>query len=79
MRPFAGGALMRNAPATSELQALGVKSWAQALLKWTLSDRRCTCAIPATSKPGRMTEAAAAGQRPWFDEDQRAYVARLAS
>ncbi|MFL5842843.1 MAG: aldo/keto reductase [Thermoleophilaceae bacterium] len=79
MRPFAGGALMRNPPATSELRGLGVRSWAQALLKWILSDGRCTCAIPATSKPGRMTEAAAAGEPPWFDEDQRAYVARLAS
>jgi diketogulonate reductase-like aldo/keto reductase len=79
MRPFGAGALMRRAPATSELRSLGVKSWAEALLKWILSDRRCTCAIPATSKPGRMTENAAAGRRPWFDEDQRAYVARLAS
>jgi diketogulonate reductase-like aldo/keto reductase len=79
MRPFAAGGLMRRPAALSELRGLGVKSWAEALLKWVLSDRRCTCAIPATSKPGRMTENAAAGQPPWFDEDQRAYVARLAS
>jgi aryl-alcohol dehydrogenase-like predicted oxidoreductase len=79
MRPFAGGALMRRQPAASELQQLGVKSWGEALLKWILSDPRCTCAIPATSKPGRMTENARAGAPPWFDEGQRDYVARLAS
>jgi aryl-alcohol dehydrogenase-like predicted oxidoreductase len=82
MRPFGEGALMRSAPAAGELEplrAFGVESWAQALLKWVLSDRRCTVAIPATSRPERMTENAAAGEPPWFGPDERTLVERLAA
>jgi hypothetical protein len=43
-----------------------------------LSDRRCHVAIPATSRPERMIENAAAGEPPWLDDDAREYVARLA-
>jgi aryl-alcohol dehydrogenase-like predicted oxidoreductase len=81
MRPFGQGSLFRTTPASSDLAPLapfGVTTWAQALLKWCLSDERCHVAIPATSKPQRMRENAAAGQPPWLGPDERAYVARLA-
>ena len=79
MRPFAEGALTRRPPGVCDLKSLGVETWAQALLKWVLSDRRCTCAIPATSRRGRASENARAGEPPWLDPDQRAYVTRLVS
>jgi diketogulonate reductase-like aldo/keto reductase len=78
MRPFAEGSLVARPPADADLRALGVDTWAQALLRWVLSDPRCTCAIPATSRPGRASENARAGEPPWFDPEQREYVARLA-
>jgi aryl-alcohol dehydrogenase-like predicted oxidoreductase len=82
MRPFAEGCLMRRPPAPRELEALapfGVRTWAQALLKWVLSDPRCHVAIPATSRPERMEENAEAGGPPWFGPEERTLVARLAS
>jgi aryl-alcohol dehydrogenase-like predicted oxidoreductase len=80
MRPFAEGALMRRAPdatALAPLAPFGVTTWAQALLKWILSDPRCHVAIPATSRAGRSTENAAAGDPPWFGPDERELVATL--
>lgn len=82
MQPLATGALVRRTPAARQLEPLarfGVRTWAQALLKWVLSDPRVHCAIPATSKAPRATENAAAGDPPWFDSETRAYVARLAA
>jgi aryl-alcohol dehydrogenase-like predicted oxidoreductase len=81
MRPFGEGALMRQPPAESELAPLadfGVRTWAQALLTWVLSDERVSVAIPATSKPERVRENALAGRPPWFGPEERAYVAKLA-
>lgn len=81
MRPFAQGALMRRQPPRSELALLGsfgVTTWAQALLKWILSDTRCHVTIPATSHPERMAENAAAGEPPWFGAEERRLVTRLA-
>jgi aryl-alcohol dehydrogenase-like predicted oxidoreductase len=81
MRPFGEGSLLntRLLPDVLEpLRPFGVTTWPQALLKWILSDPRCHAAIPATSSPGHMRENAAAGAPPWFGEEERDYVARLA-
>ena len=81
MLPFGEGALLRADPGPRELAPLapfGVTTWAQALLKWVLSDPRCHVAIPATSRPERVVENAAAGSPPWLGADERALVARLA-
>ena len=54
MRPLGQGALARRAPSAEELEPLapfGVRTWAQALLKWALSDLRVDAVIPATRDP----------------------------
>ena len=79
MRPFAEGALVRTAPSDpGVLRALGVETWTQALLKWTLSDPRVHVAIPATSVVEHAVSNVAAGEPPWFDREQRELVARSA-
>jgi aryl-alcohol dehydrogenase-like predicted oxidoreductase len=80
MRPLGEGALARRAPSAEALAPLapyGVRTWAQALLKFILSDPRVSCVIPATSSPERMIENAEAGSEPWFGEEEREYVAGL--
>ena len=80
MQPLGTGRLIRRAPSAQEmarLERFGVTTWAQALLKWILSDTRVHCVIPATSKPERAAENAVAGKAPWFDPDTREYVARM--
>jgi diketogulonate reductase-like aldo/keto reductase len=78
MRPLGEGTLVRNSPPAEALRDLGVETWAQALLKWALSDERVDVVIPATSRPERAAENAAAGEPPWFTAEQRDYVAGLA-
>jgi aryl-alcohol dehydrogenase-like predicted oxidoreductase len=80
MRPFAFGRLTRQPPPAGALlpfRPFGVTTWAQALLKWILSDPRCHVAIPATSRPERMSENGAAGDPPWFGPAEREALARL--
>jgi aryl-alcohol dehydrogenase-like predicted oxidoreductase len=77
MRPLAEGALVRRDVDPAVLDELGVETWAQALLKWALSDRRVDVVIPATSKPQRCAENARAGEPPWFTPEQRAIVEEL--
>ena len=82
MRPFGEGALLRRPPSEGDLQplrAFGVESWAQALLKWVLSDVRVDVAIPATARAERTAENSRAGRPPWFGPDERALVAQLAA
>lgn len=82
MRPFGEGALLRRPPGEDDLaplRAFGVATWAQALLKWVLSDERIDVAIPATSRAARTAENARAGAPPWFGPDERALVAKLSS
>jgi diketogulonate reductase-like aldo/keto reductase len=82
MEPFDSGALLSRSPSPQDLAPLrdfGVETWPQALLKWALSDPRIDLVIPATSKPERTGENAAAGRPPWFGHEERAYVERLAA
>jgi aryl-alcohol dehydrogenase-like predicted oxidoreductase len=81
MVPLGSGRLVRSAPSPEELEPLrefGVETSAQALLKFVLSERRVSCAIPATGNPDRMRENARAGEPPWFGDEERRYVADLA-
>ena len=81
MRPLGDKSRLADPPSNEQLaplRDLGVETWAQALLKWALSDERVDLVIPATSKPERAAENAKAGSPPWLGADERALVARLA-
>ncbi len=77
MRPLGEGSFMPGPPADA-LAPLGVETWAQALLKWALSDPRIHVVIPATRNPEHARTNTAAGEPPWFGDDQRRLVERLA-
>jgi diketogulonate reductase-like aldo/keto reductase len=82
MRPLGEGQLMRRPPSPDQLARLrpfGITTWAQALLKWGLSDPRVHVSLTATSEPGRVAGNAAGGSPPWFGAEERAYVLRLAT
>ena len=82
MRPLGEGELVRRQPSLADLEPLrpfGVTTWAQALMKWGLSDRRLHVSLVATAHPARLAENAAAGSPPWFGPDERQYVLRLAT
>ena len=66
MRPLGEGALLerRHRPAELEpLRPFGIETWAQALLKWALSDARIDVVIPATGDPSDARANAAPASR----------------
>jgi diketogulonate reductase-like aldo/keto reductase len=79
MRPLGQGSLLRNPPPQSELNALGIDSWPEALLRWCLSDERVHVAIPASSVPDHARANARAGAQPLLSDDERRRVAELAT
>jgi aryl-alcohol dehydrogenase-like predicted oxidoreductase len=81
MRPFAAGGLVGRSPSAAALAALAghnVTTWPQALLKYGLSHPAVSVSIPATTRPARMAENAAAGDGPWFGPAEKALVEQLA-
>ena len=77
MEPLKKGRYVKDLKAQPNLTPLaefGIETWAQALLSWVLSDTRVTLAIPATSKPERSHENAAAGSFPRLPQEMRDYV-----
>ena len=79
MRPLGAGGLMRRAPRAAALAELGVRTWAEALLKWALSDERVDVVIPATRDSEHARANAEAGRPPCFGSDERRLVERLAA
>jgi aryl-alcohol dehydrogenase-like predicted oxidoreductase len=83
MVPLGSGRLVGRSGATARelepLREFGVRTWAQALLKWALSDERIDVVIPATKRADRTHENAAAGEPPWFGSEERSLVESLAS
>lgn len=63
-QPFGGGGLLRRLrerPLPGWAAEIGARSWAQLLLKFTLSHPAVSCVIPGTSRPEHMADNAAAG------------------
>ena len=77
MRPLGGPGGLMPGPDADRLARLGVETWAEALLKWVLSDTRVTAVIPATTSPEHARQNARAGSPPWFERDERRYVEEL--
>jgi diketogulonate reductase-like aldo/keto reductase len=81
MRPLGGEGSPIHAPpddALRPLRAFGIETWAQALLKWALSDERVDAVIPGTVNPEHAAANVRAGEPPWLGPDERRLVERLA-
>jgi len=81
MRPLEKGALTRTAPPARELGFLadyGIRTWAQALLNWGVSDPRVSVSIPATGDVKHAIDNCEVGNARRFDGAARDRVAALA-
>jgi aryl-alcohol dehydrogenase-like predicted oxidoreductase len=82
MRPLGQGSLARRSPPARELGFLadyGLRTWAQALLNWGLSDPRVSVTIPATRDVAHATDNCEVGDARRFDAAARDRVAALAA
>jgi aryl-alcohol dehydrogenase-like predicted oxidoreductase len=77
MSPLQHGILNRR-PSAAELRALGVETWAQAVLKWIVSDTRVSTVLTATQELDHLRANAVAGNPPFLTPEQRATVTRIA-
>jgi aryl-alcohol dehydrogenase-like predicted oxidoreductase len=81
-RAFEDGKLfgrVKDKPLPDWAPEAGITSWAQAFLKFALSNPAVTVVIPATGKPHRQADNLKAGLGPDLTEDQRAsLIAALA-
>ena len=81
MLPLGAGKLvrgLRDQPDLAPLRELGVETWAQALLAWVIADERVGVAIPATTRPERISENARVGSLPLLPPEMRDYISREA-
>jgi aryl-alcohol dehydrogenase-like predicted oxidoreductase len=81
MQPLGEGSMLLGAPPPDALEPLhgfGVRTWPQAVLKWSLSNPAVTAVIPATSSVAHMEENLGAGDPPWFGPAERELVESLA-
>jgi aryl-alcohol dehydrogenase-like predicted oxidoreductase len=82
MRPLGVGQLARKAPGARDLAFLdewGLRTWAQALLNWGVSDSRMTVSIPATRRAEHAEDNCVVGAARRFDSATRERVAALAA
>ena len=82
MRPLGQGRLARHAPPARELAFLadhGLRTWAQALLNWGVSDPRVTVTIPATHDVQHAIDNCQVGGARRFDPATRDRIAALAA
>jgi aryl-alcohol dehydrogenase-like predicted oxidoreductase len=77
MSPLQQGILDRD-PSPARLKELGVRTWAQAILKWIASDMRVSAVLTATHRVERAEENAIGGEPPFFTPEQRDLVVRIA-
>ncbi|OLS16494.1 MAG: hypothetical protein HeimC3_54370 [Candidatus Heimdallarchaeota archaeon LC_3] len=78
MMPFNQGSLFRFKRRSKidmePLEAIGIKTWSQALLAWILTDDRISCVFPATINIDHLIENIGASGLPKLDDDLKKHV-----
>ena len=65
---------LKRQPDLAPLRDYGIRTWAQALLAWVISDRRVSSTIPTTSRPERIPENAEAAKAAALPQELRDYI-----